>query len=1045
MPLNFWKEDADDGTDTAAAIQPIANSEPVEETYLNRTAQNLRARTEDIRSLLDNLQAISRSDRAFAMFAKPTAKIVLDDTGTGDYRISISESGTPGDYDCDLLITPMLSPSKVAATAAAVARFYYQADATPNGLTVDLDAISGHPRKVAEGAHNIYLQIIDDDAISGTPVVEIKANNPAAPDPEDGPVYIIVKIEDGVTTLTEIDSAIDASAAGSLVTASVVGTGSTVVTTGGTPWGPFRAYETDAGDSDAATPYGARAGVDDEGYLIRDTAFNDLFSTRVMKDGDTLFLNFLDAKTRTEHTTGTVFTDASSLEIISSDERLGTDTRNLGDADGPIPLFKVTIAPGSGGVATLVGLNQRAYVIDVPGYVMNSSAEVDDTRTDLAKQTGTPYGDFMVGAEAKTVDALTISAGTVNAQLKDIAKLGEQDGASTSGDNFVGAEAKSGSPNSLARGTVKSQVVELLSDVNALENEYDAHVAGTADNHPLSDVTDKPFVTVGTDGDYTDLATAIETLAAAAGGTIFVEAGLYSINADITSLASSVRIIGQGGYGDQSSSVGVRIQPDTATSPAILVSDTTPTAGLSFENIKFFRNATTNLEIIQCVYGGPTAHLDFRRCYFTNGASSRTTPMVDAGCSVLFEDCTFMANSNTFSYVDSPFFKGYATAGNGENHSIAFNRCTWKYWGELIRLGGSGDTYAGNLIFRDNYIEDCGHADSSAHTPGLLIATESSYYANVDISNNRWPDDASSVTTAEGTFCDIVGTGVIQNNFLTRKVVTDTATVAGYAVIKVQGYPTDGIITAGRISVLNNNITSGLIGCVHSVSGAKVLNNNLEAAPTTLTPVITFGSRTECSGNTIDHNGTSSSLAAMMVDTSDSSVTDVVIANNSISMCGATGAMGVVLDVLGTTYAVRSIVANNVITGTYSASSTGISVGSDSSTRNIIIGNMVYGTDLGISCAGPKTVINGNNITLDSTSGSYGIIFGTSAVGGVCTGNYIYGSNSGDYGIVANSADVAIAGNSVLNVANTITGTAVSAGTSGIGTGTSRDITHNLY
>lgn len=470
MPLNFWEEGADDGTDTADSIEPIQNGEPIEEAYLNRAVENVRKRTEDVRKSADYLELIERSDRVISLFTQMDTYVFLQEPSAGEFRFYLNTTGTAGGgYDRDLYVIPMLTPSRSNSGAAhnVAARFFYDAGGG-NGLVVNVDAYSGAPRRVVHGAHNIYLQIIDDDAISGTPVVEIKATNPGAPDPEDGPVYIIVKIEDGVTTLTQIDTAIDASAAASLVTASVVGTGSTAVDTSGTPWGPYRAYETDAG----AVGEGAQAGVDEEGFTIPASALNTFFVTNGerLKDGDTLFLDFDSAKTRMETIPATTLT-AANLHIVSADERAVTDARNLGDSHGPIPICKLVKLSTGPDVFGLIFANGKIFEVGRAEYfnISYKSTDIDVLRIELATTAGSPYGDYMIGTEAKSATTGTtfdLSSGTLNSQLKSILnQLADNTIGGPNGAEVVGAYGKTGSGGAtftLPTGSVASQLQSIL-------------------------------------------------------------------------------------------------------------------------------------------------------------------------------------------------------------------------------------------------------------------------------------------------------------------------------------------------------------------------------------------------------------------------------------------------------------------------------------------------------------------------------------------------------------------------------------------------------
>lgn len=1014
MPLNYWKEDADDGTDTAAAVQPIENGEPVEEAYLNRAPENLRGRTEDIRGLLDDLQATNRSDRAFAVFAKSDAKVVLDDTGTGEYRFTVNDAGTPGTSNRDLLITPMLSPSKVSATTAVPARFYYDEDST-NGLALSLDNVSGHPRKVAEGSHNIYLQLLKDATVTGAPVVEIKADNPAAPNPLNGPVYVIVHIKSGdTTTLTEIDAAIDASPAGALVTASVVGTGTTVVTLStANSWGPFRAYETDEGDSAAGTPYGARAGVDDEGYLIQASAFNALFATRVMKDGDTLFLNFLDAKTRTGHTTGTIFTDASSLEIVSSDERLGTDTRNLGDADGPIPLFKVTVAPGSGGVATLVCLNQRSYVLDVPGYVMTSSAAVDDTRVDLAKQTGTPNGDYMVGAEAKSGSPNSLAQGTANSQMAElladgndlIADLASQTG--TVGASLVGNDALVGIVYNQPAGPLSTQLGNIFADADTLQRSYDEHIAGTSQKHALDDIVGVLHYTVDTSratgGNNFATLTEAFTNAATYGGTYVIKAGTYEVSATVTPSKRAI-FVGETLSGGVSAAAGANTLIKFASANPILITAAGDQAGLwTFKHMlfNFYGYQAKGFTFGSNTDEGTDGGFRFENCMFVDNYNRNGEDLITSYANLTFDHCNFVGHA----YDSNNGGICVGTISGKPVTRLTARNCAFTRTKQIICASLAGDDPAMNLEFVGNTVADCGYATATASTPVIYTGAAS---ALVNISDNVWEEYVSNAA-ATGVFCSVRGSGRVENNLILNALAVsptvampriraisasaeDKLIIAGNRILAGQGNAIEatGALVVGNIILgWNPNFTTAaaiLVG-----QGTEVVNNRIVCAAFTHSPtaprVIEIGNGAQhvaIHGNYISGGG-SDDLTLIYGYHTSGTPSDFQITGNTASSITA----GDAVNIGGTTGTIKRVIVSGNMFSNISSSAT-----------------------VGISLAICAQFVITHNVLFMGANSTYGI-FSASSDGTVVSNQVYRSASGGTNGILLSGANICITGNSV--------------------------------
>lgn len=929
MPLNFWKDNADDGTDTNASIQPVSNGDPVEESYLNRAAQNLRKRTEDIRVLLDDLQAISRSDRAFALLAKEDTKIILDEptSGSGEYRISINSTGNAGNYDRDIVLMPMLSPSKVAAPGPVPARFYYAEDAS-NGISLTMKDVSGHPRKVSEGSHNIYWQIIKDSNVTSTPIVEIKANDPANPDPEAGPVYIIVKIKaDDTSTLSEIADAIDGSAVNTLVASSV--NGSAAVTLGGSnSWGPYRAYETD--ENASVTGFGAQAGVDDEGFVITASAFNDFFVTnaRKLKEGDTLFLDLANAKTRMQTTTASIFNDASSLHIISSDERLGTDTRNLGDADGPIPLFKVA-TPRNASSPMLYCINQKAFALGTSGYLLNSTTETDNIRSELADNSGTPYGDYMVGAEAKTNGNLTIAQGTVNSQIKDIAKLG--DAASVgNGSNLIGqyqigqVDTDTGISSVLASSSLRNHISTVNDryigttgadsigtndktgtgvgktlggistkrrvgpQLQELLDYYDNHInnATPVDRHSLGSISGRPFITVSPateEGDFQTIDAAVDALRTT-GGLILVKQGTYS-NTYVSgaNIQKSIHIIAEPGT-VFSGNVTNPVMQNTLDSKAYLI----------LENVTFDGNAADS--VLEFSSTGSERGAILHNCTIKRSVtSSESLILVNQG-EFAFQNCEF----EDFDRSSNAPAIGVDTGGDLR---LGLNMCRFNACAQVLN---ASTATVRSFSMRDCDIAECVYTSGASNIGTQIVCSD---VDTVDICNNRiyWTGVDSQY---RALFCKITGTnstGQIRGNSYTGGILTTSISMVNPYVIYINS----------NVTIENNYIEPGTAPAIHSTGAVlnnKVIDGTLNTtAPSYYVHVGQGGSQNiQVSGNFL-------SLGVSPVN-----------ADSVLNVEGVASVTGNTLDFSSAIYGItliepgESCVSNNRIDGGSIAGSTGI-------------------------------------------------------------------------------------------------------------------------
>jgi hypothetical protein len=1076
MPLNYWKEDADDGTDTDASIQPIENGEPVEETYLNRAAQNLRNRTEEVRVLTDELQAINRSDRKLILSARPDTKVLLvDPTVVGEYIFYVNNTGTSGGgWNRDILLTPMLSPSKLNSTEAVPARFYYQQDGS-NGLVVEMDNIGVplHPRKVAEGSHDIFLQLVKDASVTGTPVVEIKANNPAAPDPEDGPVYIIVKIKsDDTSTIGEIDAAIDASTAGSIVTASTYGVGSTAVDLGGgTSWGPFRAYESDAGP----VGYGAQGGVDDEGYIIPASALSNLFTTqaRRMKEGDTLFVDFASAKARMTYNTGaTTPIGYEDLHLVSSDERTGTDTRNLGDASGPVPLCKLIKDDNS--EYQLVFMHHRVFEDDVGDYLLNSksSAAADDLRAELANAGGSPNGDYMIGAEAKTTNGPSLSAGTVNSQIQE---LGDDFGDNTSasqGSALVGEEAmgqthtNTGISTSLSRATVRSHMATVndryadtdgadeigasdktgtgsgktlggsagTRDVNAqlqgLLDYYDNHVdiASPADRHTYANLRGKPRYTVHSTADYGDY----QTLQGA------INAGWSNIDLQSMSSSEDVSFTGLSDHIIQGQWFGASLwqAPSSSANCASFSGDAYGT--VIFRDIKFLSStgstaAQIHVSDTHATYG---LTLVFDNCEFSgNQVADRSvihvaTNATQGPVTIILRNCTVKGTINSTEFLD--LIRVQSGKCNVEIVDCEFDEFT-----RLVRYDDQSGIQIGTLKFVRNRFKNVGwtKSDGTTHFPVLWMEDPDSDEIEFVVAHNVWEVGDGGQNT--GNFCSIGGRGNVSHNVCNQEIGYN-ATSNHRAFIYIGGdeecavignvlYHKKGdAISAAGGAVIGNRVRDVSYGST-TISGGDIIGNDINYSSETVVST----------GISVGSSAIGNKLSGLSVSNSKGIYTSggaCRISDNYVGITGA-GTTGIWLfgtDSSTTLFASRCLVSNNYVTGRTGIKVDGISDDdadlSWGSVMHMITNNLIKCDDdsgsIGIDIRKPYCMVSNNIITVRVWEDSPNTGIGT--------------------GIDFNNEDhIACSGNMILpGVGSDV----LAPGTEcGIGVGTATDLTHNWY
>lgn len=757
MPLNYWKEDADDGSSDVEAIEPIDNGEPVEEAYLNRAPQNLRNRSEVVRVGHNDLEAVERSDRAMAFMSGLDVKVgVYDD---GGYKFSCSSTGAEDTYDQHMIIVPLISPAKTSSSVPILAKLYYD-DGSGGEFKIDVDGA----RKVAEGSHNIRFRMWKGTQSLGTAAIATIEGSPTTiPDPEFGPFTIAIELsKDDDTNIAGVVTAINSSDAATIVTAQVVsGAGNTVTDANWPPAadGPARLYEGDDGSV---------GGVDDEGYLIQASTLSQFFFSNGerMADGDVMVIDFETAKDRRLSTPELPGVPVGSLHLLSG------DSRNTADNVGVIPICKRlgTALYFMNGLR--IKLGEIDYLIDSP------KQHTDDLRTELADQTGTPNGDHLIGCEAKASTNLTLAVGTLNDQLDTLAALGGE-GAGTSGNLNIGAEGISGSPQSLTVGTVRAQAAELL-------GHYNNHTTGT-DKHNIGDITDRPFVVVdaGGNGDYTSIGAAILDLDSV-GGTILVKNGTYVESTTIpATLERSLRVIGESRDTDVVSSFGVRVEPSGAN--AIFDSASDFECPLIFENILFRQDQASEIfSFTGKTVANTQGRVEFRNCHFAQAASMGR--MIESSVDFTARDCSFIGDVYTFAQTA---IKHYRTTGATKRAHFEYDNCLFDNWRKLFDIGdASHENDTGFFQLRNSTITSCGFTTGGAVAEPLIETTVGAGdLVRVQIDNNVWEESVGGTNGA--TFCLIQGLGTINNNRLLCGAAIDltvTRTPIIYAKGDITGY-----------------------------------------------------------------------------------------------------------------------------------------------------------------------------------------------------------------------------------------------------------------
>lgn len=152
----------DTGEEDNLAIRPIADGEPGNAATFKRPSENLRTRTEAVRSSIDNLNFLSDLDRAFLL------------TGTG----SLTWAGLPtGTFtlDANIVLKPFVSPAASSASRLIIG------SGTASQITIRTrqNGATGQPRAY-NGANTISFDFTPVDTGTGVVVITVDgtpANN----------------------------------------------------------------------------------------------------------------------------------------------------------------------------------------------------------------------------------------------------------------------------------------------------------------------------------------------------------------------------------------------------------------------------------------------------------------------------------------------------------------------------------------------------------------------------------------------------------------------------------------------------------------------------------------------------------------------------------------------------------------------------------------------------------------------------------------------------------------------------------------------------
>lgn len=681
--MDFRITGKDSGNNNAASVQPVLNGEDANQTVFQRPSENLRTRTEVIRKTVDNILAEMQADRGLCVMSWSDAKVYFVVSGGGKFRLNTA--GTDTSSNRDLIIAPIAgSFNGNPPSGSPIQATYYYADTQT--LPGAFKAVAKSTIHAYNGGNNLWIKIFKNARTLASPVVTVEGADGGGSYPADGPVTICVEIDkDNLNTIQDVVIALQSNSSPSAAYLDTVLTTWIANETNPAEERTQRLFSTDAG---------GMAAVDNECYRITAAEIDDFFQTqaKTMAEGDSLVIAFPTIATRRACIYST--TIGAYLQIISEDSR----TLAAGHV---VPICKYYLN-------RLIFVNGVAVAGGDWTYLVHGKQMDTDLRADLAAATGSPKGDYMIGAKAKTAAGgmpFPLSLGTVDSQLQSIIdKLTET--VSSPGDTRVGAAAKTYGGHTLSAGSVQAQVSGLL-------NFYNNHVTAVDDKHPIQDISSRPYVIVDAagNGDYTTLEDAVFAVEALAlPKDIFIRDGTYTPNWSgkcIGTVANkSYNITGE-------SRMGTIISGRTDGSWAAIqaLAGATLNAKVVISNLTIQTTSTAGTMIDNPndppIYPDYDSGLVFQNCWFKR-PSPCSVPVISNRGNLRFFQCGFTSASTltTREYINSYRHSTYDPEVVID-HCYIENTCAF-----MTGAPGSGDVESGRVRVRHCRFYSCDYGQA---------------------------------------------------------------------------------------------------------------------------------------------------------------------------------------------------------------------------------------------------------------------------------------------------------------------------------------------
>lgn len=455
----------DTGQNDPTSIEPVENGEAATAAVFQRPSENLRVRTETLKSQVEQLKYLSDADRALVL------------TASGD----ISWAGLPtGTFTAssDVTLKPFMSP---ATSTPATVTFTLEGTKTMT-FTTSMVGASGRPRAY-NGANELSVQFVGIDGGTLSSAIEGLPNNK----------FVITYNSNAVTGTTSDDlllflsSGLPATQLAALrLVVSFSATDTTVIT-------PPSTEQRLSGAADA------------EKHVISASAFSTFFTdvNNTLTEGDVLCVWYDDlvlpsgggrrqsideAPENIPPLDGAAVSSSSLFLLRRYPERL----------PGALPV--ATVQNGK-----LIFVNNRVYGAGESGPLVSSGSSYQgsapdafadgatlpassfedalDTLVNWLGSSGATPGGERLGVKAVAGSPVFTSAGKLSTALSDIVSgvnLHINDSTDAHAASAISAPAVPSSPDSLATTTVSGQLGELLTVHNAHLNDATAAHAGTA-------------------------------------------------------------------------------------------------------------------------------------------------------------------------------------------------------------------------------------------------------------------------------------------------------------------------------------------------------------------------------------------------------------------------------------------------------------------------------------------------------------------------------------------------------------------------------------